>query len=260
MSNQNQQITLEEYLQKIEQALPPNYYVQHIPDFNTSLNYFPEFKQEQLEYNHGALMKNGLRDGNRVLMLNLLLQIAAKGSKGDYAELGTYEGNTARLIWKNLPKGSRLYCFDTFEGFDSRDVDIEKKETGLGVQVGQFTGTPVEQITKTICGKPSNNRLILKEGYFPDTFSGLENVKWRFVHLDCDLYEPTRNGLEKFWPNMVGGGVLAIHDYNNVFTGVKKAVDEFFAPLGITPVPCNDKAGTGIVIKCSDASNAVSQG
>ena len=97
MQNQSQRIQLEKHLQHLEGILPTNFYIQNIPDFNTSLNYFPAFKLEQQEYNRGALLKHGLRDGNRVLMLNLLFQIVGRCPEGDYAELGTYEGNTARL-------------------------------------------------------------------------------------------------------------------------------------------------------------------
>ena len=39
------------------------------------------------------------------------------------------------------------------------------------------------------------------------------------------------------------------HDYYGGYKGTKKAMDEYFTPLGITPVPLGDKGGTAVVIK-----------
>ena len=73
-------------------------------------------------------------------------------------------------------------------------------------------------------------------------------MKWRFVHLDADLYQPMKAGLEMFFPRLVPGCVLVLHDYNNSFKGTKAAALEYFTPLGITPVPLADKSGSAVVI------------
>ena len=56
-------------------------------------------------------------------------------------------------------------------------------------------------------------------------------------------------GLKRFYPKLVPGGVMLLHDYYSFFDGVRRAADEYFGPLGVVVVPMNDKAGTGVVIK-----------
>jgi len=67
----------------------------------------------------------------------------------------------------------------------------------------------------------------LKRGLFPDTAAGLESETFAVVHLDGDLYETTRAGLDFFWPRMVTGGVIVLDDYGlHDCPGVTRAVDE----------------------------------
>src|ERR1022692_3821606 len=53
-------------------------------------------------------------------------EINRKNLEGSVAELGVYKGKFARYINQYFPKRS-LYLFDTFEGFDNRDVVAEKE-------------------------------------------------------------------------------------------------------------------------------------
>lgn len=73
---------------------------------------------------------------------------------------------------------------------------------------------------------PSN--VIIKKGWFPDTAVDLDDEKFCFVSLDANLYETIKAGSEFFYPKMINGGVILVQDYyDDVFTGVKKAVNEF---------------------------------
>ena len=50
------------------------------------------------------------------------------------------------------------------------------------------------------------------------------------MHLDADIYESTKTGLEFFYPRTVKGGMIISHDYRNRHCpGVKLAYEEFFA-------------------------------
>lgn len=95
----------------------------------------------------------------------------------------------------------------------------------------------------------------LIKGWIPDSLAGYEKLEPRFVHLDLDLYAPTKAALEFFWPRLVPGGVLLFHDYGcSLFPGVKKAADEFLKPLGITPIPLCDKVISAVVVKPLDVT------
>ena len=48
------------------------------------------------------------------------------------------------------------------------------------------------------------------------------------MHLDVDLYESTRAGLEFFYPRMTPGGIIISHDYLSA-DGVNRAFQEIFA-------------------------------
>ena len=49
-----------------------------------------------------------------------------------------------------------------------------------------------------------------------------------FVNLDMDLYKPTLEGLKFFWPKMVKGGIILIHDFFSTgYAGVNKAIEQF---------------------------------
>jgi O-methyltransferase len=90
----------------------------------------------------------------------------------------------------------------------------------------------------------------LCQGRFPDT-AGMVAAGAKFVlaHIDCDLYAPAKAALEFFYPRLVPGGFLIVHDYSsNFWPGIEKAVDEFFGSSNrIVPMP--DKAGSIVVRK-----------
>jgi O-methyltransferase len=69
--------------------------------------------------------------------------------------------------------------------------------------------------------------------------------------MDADLYEPTLAGLRWFWPKMVRGGVVLLHDYNSGrFSGVRQAADDFEAEYGkIAFVPLSDLHGSAAFVK-----------
>ena len=240
------------YLRVCDFFLPKAYFIQSKPDFVVK-EYFPGFNKSNRTYAQKA--NRPVRDGTRLIQSKLLLDVVKNLDEGDYAELGTYRGNFARHIFEHKNENATLYCFDTFEGFDERDVNIEFSETQLKTKKSHFSDTSLDLVRNNITGDKKDERLELIKGYFPGTFEGLEDKKWRFVHLDADLYEPIKAGVQTFWPNIVKGGVLLVHDYNGAYVGTKKAVDEYFLPLGIVPVPLPDKVGScgnyqSLVLSC----------
>jgi O-methyltransferase len=87
---------------------------------------------------------------------------------------------------------ARLYCFDTFEGFDHRDVRTEAATSGVQARLGPFSDTSIELAVRNITDGMPSDQLVIRRGFFPETFGGLEAQKWRFVLLDADLYQPIK--------------------------------------------------------------------
>ena len=227
--------------------IPKTVYLQAVPDRVTMLDEYKEFYGDRRRF---VLHQHHSRDIVRWFFLNYLLDEVRELPEGDYAELGTFQGTTARLFYKRLAEGARLYCFDTFEGFASMDLDAELSATGVESKVGHFSNTSIAAVQERITGSSSQaENLKLVKGFFPDTFVGFDEHKFRFVHLDADLYAPMKAGLEEFWPKLVPGGVMICHDVGGAYVGSKKAVDEFFGPLGLKPIMMPDKVGSVVIRK-----------
>jgi O-methyltransferase len=175
-----------------------------------------------------------------------LLADEIKNSKveGSIAELGVYKGYIAREL-NLLFKERRLYLFDTFEGFDKRDIEHEKEWRKGKSTNRDFSDTSIEQV-KDILMYPE--KVVFCKGYFPDTAASIKD-KFAFVSLDPDLYLPTLNGLRFFYPRLSKGGSILIHDYNSAqFVNVKEAVREFSKEADIKIVPLSDLHGSAVIV------------
>ncbi|MGM3941125.1 TylF/MycF family methyltransferase, partial [Salmonella sp. NW387] len=55
--------------------------------------------------------------------------------------------------------------------------------------------------------------------------------RYCFVHVDVDLYQPTRDSIQFFYPRMVPGGIMLFDDYGSGMQspGAARAVDDFMA-------------------------------
>lgn len=165
------------------------------------------------------------------------------GLQGNVAEAGVFQGEFAKVMNECFPD-RKLYLFDTFEGFAEQDVVYEKENKFSEAEVGNLNITSVELVLSKM--KYLNN-CIVRKGYFPDTTEGI-NDKFSFVNLDMDLYKPTLEGLKYFWPRMIDGGIILVHDFfSHGYEGVNKAVDEFIEECHVTPFAIGD--GVSIAIQ-----------
>ena len=158
------------------------------------------------------------KDNNRYVALALALQrIEQEQIPGAFAEIGVYRGETSAFLHAQSP-ARKLYLFDTFQGFDPRDLD--------GRQDPRFRDTSQEQVAAFI-GNTTN--IIFRKGYFPDTARGLEAETFAFVMLDVDLYLPALAVFDFFYPRLVRGGYFFMHDYNSPESdyAIKRACTEF---------------------------------
>ncbi len=136
---------------------------------------------------------------------------------GDIAEVGVYKGGSARLMCEARGKRT-LYLFDTFAGLPNTDF-LDARFAG-----GQYAAS-FEAVRNYLAAFPDVH---IYKGLFPQTGGPIQDKRFSFVHLDVDLYQPTRSSLEFFYPRLNSGGMFLIHDYLWA-DGVRKAVQEFFA-------------------------------
>lgn len=70
------------------------------------------------------------------------------------------------------------------------------------------------------------------------------------MSLDCDLYSSILAGLEFFYPRLVKGGYIFVHDFGSYhFEGVKKAVYEYCERQDTSIVPIVDRNLSIIISK-----------
>ncbi|MFB0846172.1 TylF/MycF/NovP-related O-methyltransferase [Paenibacillus oleatilyticus] len=188
---------------------------------------------------------NSNTDYIRLSSLELIAEeIHLNNVVGNVAELGVYKGEFAKHINQIFPN-KKLYLFDTFEGFDGRDVkyDINNKFSG---ETTQFSDTNINLVLNKM-KYPEN--VMVKKGYFPETSIGLED-QFAFVSIDTDLYKPIYDGLTYFYPRLANGGYIFVHDYNNsIFKGAKEAVKRYCSENKIPYVPISDNLGTVVIAK-----------
>ena len=235
-------------------TLRPQSYLSHVPDrygpaYDKYLEAGGSFGKDLVEKYLAGNRYNNSGDLARFFFLSLVCdQLLKEGIRGDTAELGVYRGNTAIFVAKLAAAlGRKAYLFDTFEGFPKQDL------TGIDSNKSfEFADTSLENVQKLVDCESA----VFCKGYFPETIKGNvpDDATFSLVHIDCDLYEPCKAALEYFYPRMVPGGFLLMHDYSSLYwDGVENAVDEFLCdkPESIIPVP--DKSGT-VAIRKSKAT------
>jgi hypothetical protein len=220
--------------------------VGYVPDSQAAFSAFPEMEELFERFSRNNKDNNG-GDLSRLfcLMLNLS-QILEENILGDFAELGVWRGNSAAVLAHYAHRGGRdLLLFDTFEGFDQRDL------TGVdsAVAVDVFNNTSIDMVKDSI-GKHHAHCQFVK-GFFPGTFTDAHSARtYAVVNLDCDLYEPMKAGLAAFYPRMTRGGLFMLHDYSSRhWPGAKQAVDEFCRETGEYIVLLPDKSGSAYLRK-----------
>jgi hypothetical protein len=217
-----------------------SYAVQHLPEWMATSGFdFARWRALWIAQNP----RNDRADLARLIMFieNAAL-MRSEGIVGSVAELGVYKGTTAKLLHELLP-GRTLWLFDTFEGFDPRDLPGER---GTDAASFQFDDTSLAAVLRHI-GPSEHIRPC--QGYFPATAAVVpDDERFALVHLDADLHKPTADALEFFYPRLSPGGFLILHDYGSgAWPGIVEAVDSFFAdkPESIVRIP--DKSGTAVV-------------
>lgn len=187
----------------------------------------------------------------RVRSLMLVVdEIEKRKLDGAVAELGVFRGDFAQYLNVAFPS-RKIYLFDTFEGFSEKEVakEIDNKVcTNAIKEVHKRTNIQI-----VLDKMKYIENVVLKQGMFPQSLNGLEE-KFVFVSLDVDLEESMYEGLMYFYPRLVVGGYIFIHDYNchgGLLTGVKKAIERYEKEINtiLCKMPICDINGTLIITK-----------
>ncbi|NTV83444.1 MAG: hypothetical protein HGA23_03965 [Bacteroidales bacterium] len=182
------------------------------------------------------------------------------GVPGDFAELGVYKGESAKIIHLMDPS-RKFHLYDTFEGFHKEDLEHETGEAAT-YTTRSFADTSLEAVQRYL-GR--SDRFLYHKGRFgessvvsrqssvkqnkPDLRPQTSDLRLSLVNLDADLYIPTKAGLEYFYPLLSPGGVIIVHDYTHKWPGIKRAVDEFIKTIPEPLVMVPDMDGSVMIVK-----------
>ena len=189
----------------------------------------------------------GEKDYVRIKCFELVVkEIRKRKLRGAVAEVGVFRGEFAQYINAAFPN-SKLYLFDTFDGFDANEALNEVKN---GNCTDSFVSAYKDTNVKKVIEKMQHlEQIEIKQGYFPESLNGLEDI-FKFVSIDVDFEESIYHALEYFYPRMVKGGYIFVHDYNSSLRGVEKAVDRYESRYEfLNKMPLCDANGTLVIMK-----------
>lgn len=157
---------------------------------------------------------------DRKYMLRQLLALVDP-VPGDTAECGVYVGASSWFICEHFRSSGRAHHgFDSWEGLPQPDA-ID----GSFWQEGDLRSR--EEDARELL-RPFDAHLY--RGLIPERFPEVADRTFAFVHIDVDLYQPTRDSLEFFYPRMTPGGVILLDDHGlTTCPGATKAAEEYMA-------------------------------
>lgn len=216
--------------------------------------------QEFTKDNYGIIF-----DSTRIVSLIEAI-IYSNKIPGDFAECGVYHGSSSKILRWFGDSEKVLHCFDTFTGFTIEDRETEtikgiKRDPGVGhintslAFAKERIFSPVDNIECPV----KSSRVLFHVGPVQNTLNEVSNVKFALVHLDMDLYAPTKFALEFFIPRISDYGLLILNDHTvdrAGYRGVAEAIDELTNPPLLGPLPFGDQSTTLYVKRPSSPYSA----
>jgi cephalosporin hydroxylase len=194
--------------------------IRNLPDFNMLARKVIDHKRTLLYYDRLYTIYQSLLG---------IARMAVEKKPVNLAEVGVYKGggcyfiaSVAASLGLDL---AAVHGFDTFKGHHVQDVRLGLDTVHkAGVH---FMDTEIQAVKDYLS---EFDRVMLYKGRFQETADAVSDQRFLFVHLDVDIYEPTRFALDFFDRRLEVGGVVVVDDYGfRTCPGVKAAVDEFIA-------------------------------
>jgi O-methyltransferase len=153
-----------------------------------------------------------------------LVEQSAKLETGALIEIGVWRGGTAALIAtqaRHLGLRDKVYACDTFSGI------VKAGEGDPDYVGGEHADTSQRSVEELFYKTLKLDNIEILTGIFPeDTGGKVEHLKFRFCHIDVDVYQSAKDVTEWIWERLVPGGMIVYDDYGGDTTpGVARYVD-----------------------------------
>jgi O-methyltransferase len=156
-----------------------------------------------------------------------LWTLVAQSAKleGALLEVGVWRGGTGALIAQRAAlSGIRepVYLCDTFKGV----VKTGAKDSSYSD--GKHADTSRAAVESLVHDQLGLQNVTVMEGRFPEeTAARIVDARFRFCHIDVDVYDSAKGVAEWVWSRLAVGGLIVYDDYGFLWCdGVTRYVEE----------------------------------
>ncbi|MBZ0326384.1 MAG: TylF/MycF family methyltransferase [Altibacter sp.] len=157
--------------------------------------------------------------------------------RGEIVEFGIFKGNSffRWIKFRDLleqTNSRKVIGFDIFGDFPEAGFQEDKiRRDKFVAETNGGKSISYEEIITLLEAQDLNKNVDIVKGDILETLDMYleENpqLKISLLHIDVDLYEPSKIILERLYNRVTKGGVIIFDDYG-AFAGTNKAVDDFF--------------------------------
>lgn len=196
------------------------------------INKYDETKA--MDYENGFYLTSAVsRLGNIMAHYELYKKIIS--IPGDVVELGVFRGGSYiqfasfRELLEN-ENSRKIIGFDVFGEFPQADNKADEEFRKKWVEETENSFLTSDEIYASLSHKKIGNVELVK-GDIADTLPAYikhhPHLKVALLHIDTDIYVPSKIGLELLYDKVVKNGIIIFDDYG--VAGETEAVDEFLA-------------------------------
>jgi len=187
---------------RVEKINPPN------EDGEVNSSHLPDKEFEEI---FRTINPYTLVDEHRCFELWQLVNQSSK-LEGAIIEAGVWKGGTAALFGYSAKKSKTqelVYMCDTFEGV------VKASDRDNIYKGGEHSDASHQEVESLLTNKLQLSNFRILKGIFPEETSALipANSKFRFCHIDVDVYQSAKDILDWIWGKMVIGGMIVFDDY-----------------------------------------------
>lgn len=204
------------------EILPNEFPYEEIKPLST---YSPWKSDVEFQEIYTLISENTLVDKYRCFELGSLVE-QVSNLNGAIIEIGVWKGGTGALIAKKAELcgiKDTIYLCDTFSGV----VKASAKQDNIYIG-GEHNDTSKKVVKELIFDKLKLENVKVLKGIFPDeTAESIEDQKFRFCHIDVDVFYSAKDIFEWIWDRLVIGGIIVFDDYGFIACeGITKYVNE----------------------------------
>jgi hypothetical protein len=190
--------------------------------------------EKSFDYENGFYLTSDISRIGKIIAHYELYKLIKK-LDGDLLEFGVFKG-VSLIKWATFRElfersdTRKIIGFDIFDKFPKTNFEKDKKLRKDFMEAAGETSISKEELYNVLKLKKFNNIELIKGDILntvPDYNKKNKNIKISLMHIDVDIYEPSKVILQELYDKVVEGGVIVLDDYGK-FPGETKAVDDFF--------------------------------